>query len=121
MSTSIGIVQFLTNKCEIFCGLAARRGLGGLRLFCGVAPGGGLGDLPFLRGGPRRGVVCFLCGSSSAKLGGGYAPPHPAPTLSGKSRQKAAARRLRQKPLNAGFGRGDAQSALFVRGLGLPW
>jgi hypothetical protein len=62
-----------------------------------------------------------LCGSGSAKQGGGYAPPHPAPTLSGKSRQKAAARRLRQKPLNAGFGRGDAQSALFVRGLGLPW
>ena len=75
----------------------------------------------FLRGGPRGAWSCVLCGSSSAEQGGGYAPPHPAPTLSGKSRQKAAARRLRQKPLNAGLGRGDAQSALFVRGLGLPW
>ena len=75
----------------------------------------------FLAGWPLRGLNRLSCGSSSAKLGGGYAPPHPAPTLSGKSRQKAAARRLRQKPLIAGFGRGDAQSAYFVRGLDLPW
>lgn len=52
--------------------------------------------------------------------GWGLRAPTPAPTLSGKSRQKAAARRLRQKPLNAGLGRGDAQSAYFGRGLGLP-
>ena len=82
------------------------RGAWGIRLLCGVGPAG---------------AYWLSCGSVSAELGGGYAPPHPAPTLSGKSRQKAAARRLRQKPLNAGFGRGDAQSAYFVRGLGLPW
>ena len=92
---------------------------------CGWAflRGGPCGRLKsaFLRGGPRGAWGCFLCGSGSAEQGGGYAPPHPAPTLSGKSRQKAAARRLRQKPLIAGFVRGDAQSAYFVRGLGLPW
>ena len=84
-------------------------------------PRRGLGGFAFFTGWPPRGCGLHSCGSSSAEVGGGYAPPHPAPTLSGKSRQKAAARRLRQKPLNAGFGRGDAQSAHFVRRLDLPW
>ena len=118
----------------MICGVGPRGPYPAGGLSCGVAPPG-LWGFAFLRGGPPpglwkaspflragpRGFGLHSCGSSSAELGGGYAPPHPAPTLSGKSRQKAAARRLRQKPLNAGFGRGDAQSALFVRGLGLPW
>ena len=120
-------------RVRFFCGVAPA-GLLGVALFAGWPPPGlwalpflrlaarwGFGRCLFLRGGPRRGLGLHSCGSSSAKQGGGYAPPHPAPTLSGKSRQKAAARRLRQKPLNAGLGRGDAQSALFVRELGLPW
>ena len=85
-----------------------------------------------MRAGRPQGLFCLLfCGSLSAgelfaflrkpfrETGWGLRAPTPAPTLSGKSRQKAAARRLRQKPLNAGLGRGDAQSAYFGRGLGL--
>ena len=103
----------------VLCGGGPPAGVGGCVL-CGVAPGGAWG-FAFFAGWPLRDFSSLSCGNISAEQGGGYAPPHPAPTLSGKSRQKAAARRLRQKPLNAGFGRGDAQSAYFVRGLGLPW
>ena len=69
---------------------------------------------------PFRGRYLLFLRKPFRGTGWGLRAPTPAPTLSGKSRQKAAARRLRQKPLNAGLGRGDAQSAYFGRGLGLP-
>ena len=91
-------------RVRFFCGVAPA-GLLGVALVAGWPPPGlwalpflrlaarwGFGRCLFLRGGPRRGLGLHSCGSSSAKQGGGYAPPHPAPTLSGKSRQKAAAR-----------------------------
>ena len=80
--------------------------MGASPFFCGLSRPPGLRGLCLFAAGPRRGLGLHSCGSGSAELGGGYAPPHPAPTLSEKSRQKAAARRLRQKPLNAGLGAG---------------
>ncbi len=81
----------------------------------------GRGIISSLRAGPPAGAFLFAFLQKPFRgTGWGLRAPTPAPTLSGKSRQKAAARRLRQKPLNAGLGRGDAQSAYFGRGLGLP-
>ena len=71
-------------------------GVGGFAFYAGWPPRGW--KSAFLRAGRPQGLNSLSCGSGSAEQGGGYAPPHPAPTLSGKSRQKAAARRLRQKP-----------------------
>ena len=81
----------------------------------------GRGIISSLRAGPPAGAFLFAFLQKPFRgTGWGLRAPTPAPTLSGKSRQKAAARRLRQKPLNAGLGRGDAQSAYFGQGLGLP-
>ena len=77
----------------------------------------GRGIISSLRAGPPAGAFLFAFLQKPFRgTGWGLRAPTPAPTLSGKSRQKAAARRLRQKPLNAGLGRGDAQSAYFGQG-----